>query len=194
MAAEIESHSVPHGLRRKLIPLVTLVLLGATIGTFWSLPADSFDRGMRWTFSFLACVLASVVIAIWFFMFAGVARRTRISVALVLALLAAGAMASVRRVEFSGDMEPTFDFRWQESRESRLEKFLAAEMRDPLPIEEEAARPMPRIARRFAAVSWSELGWHRRRPGPRTKLGRAAPQMSLAACLWKWLRIVRRSW
>jgi outer membrane protein assembly factor BamB len=145
MREESELPRATSGLRRKGVPLATLVLLAATVATFWLLPADAFDRGMRSTFSFLACILASVIIGIWFFGFAGAARRTRASVGLVLLLLAIGVVASVRRVEFSGDMEPTFDFRWQESRESRLEGFLEAEMKDPLPVEQEAGRPMPRV-------------------------------------------------
>ena len=133
------------GLRRRGVPLVTLLVLAAVLLILWAIPPDSFDRGMRGLIGFIACAVAGIVILGWFFGLAGVSRRTRAVCGMALVLLTVGGVSSVRRVEFSGDMVPTFDFRWQESRESRLESYLESDARDPLPIELEAARPLPRI-------------------------------------------------
>ena len=46
----------------------------------------------------------------------------RVIAALVLAAAAVFFATSVRRVEFSGDMEPTFDFRWTPDRMAVLEE------------------------------------------------------------------------
>ena len=46
---------------------------------------------------------------------------------LALLTLLIGFLGSLRRVEFSGDMQPTFDFRWQTSREAKLDSYLASE-------------------------------------------------------------------
>jgi outer membrane protein assembly factor BamB len=126
-------------LRRKSVPLVALALMLLTWLVLWALPADRFDRGMRSIFGLIAAMIAIVVAGVWFFGLAGISRRTRGIVALCLILLAVGARASVRRVEFSGDMEPTFDFVWQPSREEKLAEYLATEQPAPAPTKEEMA-------------------------------------------------------
>ena len=60
-----------------------------------------------------------------------------------MALLAVGLGVSIRNVEFSGDMEPTFDFVWHQSRESKLDAYLDQEVKNSLPIEAEAVNIAP---------------------------------------------------
>lgn len=88
---------------------------------FSLLPPDQFDRGMRVLYGFIALVVGLVAECVWFFFMAGLAGKTRLTGALLLAAAAILAVASVRRVEFSGDMDPTFDLRWQPDRTAVLE-------------------------------------------------------------------------
>ncbi len=143
-------------LRRRGWPLVTLALWAVVILTLQMAPVDGLDRGMRSTFSFLSGVIAALLIGIWFFGLAGISRRTRAIVGAVLAVLAIATVASIRQVEFSGDMEPTFDFRWQQSREARLEQFLDSETAAPLEVVEEGpglVRPRPEDSPRYRGIN-----------------------------------------
>ncbi|HVU86184.1 MAG TPA: PQQ-binding-like beta-propeller repeat protein [Pirellulales bacterium] len=116
-------------LRRRAVPIVAVLLMLAAWLALWTLPSEHLDRGMRTTSSFLAAVLAAVVVGVWYFGMAGVSRRTRAVTALALLILLIGFLGSLRRVEFSGDMQPTFDFRWQTSREAKLDSYLASEQK-----------------------------------------------------------------
>ncbi|HEY4311832.1 MAG TPA: PQQ-binding-like beta-propeller repeat protein [Pirellulales bacterium] len=124
----------PWHLRWRAVPTVALLLMVITWLFLWVSPPERFDRGMRNLFGVLAALSAVGVIAIWFFGFSGISRRTRGITAILLVLLASGVVASVRDVEFSGDMDPTFDFRWQPTRESKLEGYLTSEAPAPLMV------------------------------------------------------------
>ncbi|MGD9723522.1 MAG: PQQ-binding-like beta-propeller repeat protein [Pirellulales bacterium] len=96
-----------------------LACLGLAV--IWFVLPERFDVGTRRMFSFFVFVLISIAAAVWYFGLAHLPSRVRrwSAVALVLALVAA--FASVRRVEFSGDMVPTFDFRWTTDRYDQLD-------------------------------------------------------------------------
>ena len=127
MVDNVEVASTEWHLRRRAVPIMALGLMTCAWLVLQALPPDRLDRGMRNTFSFVAGMIAAIVVGVWFFGMAGVPRRTRGIAAVALLLLVGGFLASVRNVEFSGDMEPTFDFRWQPSRESKLAAYLASE-------------------------------------------------------------------
>ncbi len=127
MVDNVEVASTEWHLRRRAVPITALGLMTCAWLVLQALPPDRLDRGMRNTFSFVAGMIAAIVVGVWFFGMAGVPRRTRGIAAVALLLLVGGFLASVRNVEFSGDMEPTFDFRWQPSRESKLAAYLASE-------------------------------------------------------------------
>ncbi len=121
------------GLRRRVVPLAALAVLALVLTVMWLMPPERFDRGMRSTFSFLSGVVALAVIAFWFFALSGVRGRIKTWVVAAALLVACGAVVAVRRVEFFGGMEPTFDFRWQVSREELLDQRLAAQKAQPKP-------------------------------------------------------------
>ena len=62
-------------LRRVRIPLITLALLAIALVLLSALPGDMFDRGMRRTFGVVACVIAGIMILVWFLVLSGATLR-----------------------------------------------------------------------------------------------------------------------
>jgi outer membrane protein assembly factor BamB len=125
--------------RRIWIPITALALAAAGIVGVQVVLLDRLDRGGRLSINFLLTVGACVAVAGWFFFSAGASRQLRAMVALVLGVVAVSLVLAVRRVEFSGDMVPTFDFRWTTDRYDALEahraKHRAAGAAPPIQVE-----------------------------------------------------------
>ncbi len=111
----------PRPARRWRFLIVTDVLATLGIVAVWFLLPERFDRGTRVSLTFFIIVAAAVATAVWFFTMARLPAKVRRITAIVLALAAVVLAGSVRRVEFSGDMIPTFDFRWTQDRYAALE-------------------------------------------------------------------------
>ncbi len=108
-----------------------MVLLAAVaIVCALTISSPRLDPGLRRLLIFIVSVAALTAIAAWFFFLAGLSLRVRTVGALVLVGLAMFLALSVRRVEFSGDMEPTFDFRWQPERMAVLEEHRTRQLDD----------------------------------------------------------------
>ncbi len=112
--------------RRYRFPLAVVLIEGALLGILWAMPADSFDRGLRMSATFLLALVAMLVVTAWFFLFSGAARRQKLLGAAGLVVAIGAVLGAVRRVEFSGDMEPTVDWRFSTAREVVLERHRAA--------------------------------------------------------------------
>ncbi len=130
-----ESSPAKHS--RRLWFLMVFDLL-ATVGilAIWFLLPEQFDRGTRSIFTVMVLIVAAAAFAVWFFGLARVSARARFICAAVLLLLVVGVAASVRRVEFTGDMVPTFDFRWTPDRYEILEAHRASQRADASPAED----------------------------------------------------------
>lgn len=115
-----EDRPTAKGLRRVWIPL-TLATVAALFLLGVALLPEQFDGGTRLIFSILGLALAGVGMLAWFFTMAGVSATSRLVVAGAGVLTLLAALALIRRVEFSGDMVPTFDFRWNADRDLVLE-------------------------------------------------------------------------
>jgi outer membrane protein assembly factor BamB len=102
-----------------------LATLLAAIAVVWLVLPESFDHGTRLLLSFVSVVVASIALLAWFLSMGGFARRTRWAGLLTLIAAAVFVAASIRRVEFSGDMEPSFDLRWSPDRATVLESHRA---------------------------------------------------------------------
>lgn len=107
------------------LPAGVLLVLGLALATLSSLPDDSLDPGMANLYAMVGTVVALLLLIVWFLFFSGFSARVRASGLAVLALLAAGCVGAVRRVEFTGGMRPEFDWRWTTSREAVLDQYLA---------------------------------------------------------------------
>jgi outer membrane protein assembly factor BamB len=106
---------------RIAIPLATVgaAVLGAIL--IINVPSERLDAGMRRLFIFILAGAALVGLLAWFFLAGRFTRKSRLIGTAILVLAVMFAMAAVRRVEFSGDMVPTVDFRWHADRNVILE-------------------------------------------------------------------------
>ncbi len=102
------------------IPLFLVAACIAALAAIWIVPAEVFPRGAQMSATFVAAVIALVAACVWVFLFSGLTQLALAAVAVAAVAVIAVAAASVRLVEFSGNMVPTFEFRWQESRDARL--------------------------------------------------------------------------
>jgi outer membrane protein assembly factor BamB len=120
--------SKPRRRRRFIFPaILTLVIVAA----FLTLP------GGRWLdvdpetlmnvvmIAEMVVVVSLVLLLVWFLAFSGFRWYTRVLGLLLLALCAGGAVAAVRRIEFSGEWKPmAISFRWQQDPETELDAAL----------------------------------------------------------------------
>ncbi len=102
-----------------LLAFVLAALAGNVV--VWFVLPERYDVGTRRLFSLAIIVAAAIATAVWFFGMSRLPRRVRWTTALALALMVVAFALSIRRVEFSGDMTPTFDFRWNPDRYAVLE-------------------------------------------------------------------------
>jgi outer membrane protein assembly factor BamB len=146
--------------RRLWFPLAAIVLALVAIGAIEQFLADSLDSGTRLMLFFISVVVAAIAIVVWFFSMSGLAWRTRLLGALVMVFATVSFPLSVRRVEFSGDMVPTFDFRWSVDRAEVLEAHRALrEESEADPTHEEPVAALAKIT----AGPWDVLEYR----GPR---------------------------
>lgn len=115
---------------RVRFPLAVLVLAAVALGAVWSINPDVLERGWQMMVSYLIGLATLAVVLAWFLFFSGIPARVRIVSFLLLALVCGGAVASVRQVDFTGDMVPVFSFKWQPPPEEVLEQHRAAAEKD----------------------------------------------------------------
>jgi outer membrane protein assembly factor BamB len=122
MAHAESQTTVPAGPRRRIaVPLLVIALGIAAVVAVNTIPSERMDAGMRRLLSVIAVAAAAALVTAWFFFGAGLTRKVRLIGAALLVLLTMCVLTSVRRVEFSGDMMPTLDFRWTRDRAAMLE-------------------------------------------------------------------------
>jgi outer membrane protein assembly factor BamB len=111
--------------RRMWIPAIAIGLALGGIVAMRLFLAERLDSGTRLLSGFILSVVALAAVAVWFFFSSGASRGTRAITAIILAVMALSTVAAIRRVEYSGDMVPTFDFRWRPDRYTVLEEHRA---------------------------------------------------------------------
>jgi outer membrane protein assembly factor BamB len=110
------------GFFRFWVPWIILTLAGGILIFLWVFPTEEIDRGSQTMFSIMTGLLTSVLLLAWFVFFSGLGWPVRLGV-LFLVMLAAGAVAgSIRRISFTGDMQPNVETRWARSRDDILEE------------------------------------------------------------------------
>ncbi len=115
-------------LRRYRVPLLVIgvvLLARAALGGMvkFEVGLDYYFYAML-GFQFL-CMLAVLVLATWFLFFSGYSLAVK-GAGVGLVVLSVGAFAAtVRKVEFDGQMNPRFRYRWEPSDEELLAKHLA---------------------------------------------------------------------
>jgi outer membrane protein assembly factor BamB len=120
MASDQASTELPVWRRR--FPVYVVGVVGAIVAVAWLLPEELLQRGFQVATSVIATTLGAILLVMWGLFLSGATWRARSALLAALVLVGVAAAASVRRVEFSGDMVPEFDLRWTESREEKLEQ------------------------------------------------------------------------
>lgn len=128
------SHETPLSKHRKSlpsIPLLILLLLVVTITAIWTVVP--LERMFRVVVTGMLLVLGFLSLEIWFVFFSPYSwkARKRIGIALVVAHLLLFGM--FRFKEFSGDIVPTFTFRWVRERDRNLQKLTSVRNSENLP-------------------------------------------------------------
>jgi len=107
---------------RRRFPLYVVGIIALILTVVWVLPEEQLQRGLQMAATMIASTIGAILLVVWGLFLSGATRRARVALVVALLLMGAGAIASVRRIEFSGDMVPEVDLRWTTSREARLEQ------------------------------------------------------------------------
>ncbi len=101
---------------------LALVLLAAMIGqlVIWVIWEPAFGDSLKYLITYAMGLLLTGLVLGWWFLFAPASWRTVLIVGLPILALIFGFFASIRRVDMSGDMRMSIEFKWQPSREQRL--------------------------------------------------------------------------
>ena len=128
MAADIPTADKPGWLRRHRVPLAAVAAVLLVRAVIFAM--ERFEVGLEHHFNAVLgyqflCLLAVVVLAGWFLFFSGYSLRTRAAVSFVVIAAVGTVVAITRRVEFDGEMNPRFYFRWEPTGDELLARHLA---------------------------------------------------------------------
>lgn len=128
MSAETPAAPRPGWLRRHRVPIAVVVVVLLVRAVIFAM--EWFEVALEYHFNAVLgyqflCMLAVAVLALWFLVFSGYSLRTKATGSLLVGA-AVGLLTGVtRRVEFDGQMNPRFHFRWEPTGEELLAKHLA---------------------------------------------------------------------
>jgi outer membrane protein assembly factor BamB len=125
----MEVKVMPFPVRHRFwIPCFALFAAGMFMAVLWSLsPEGGPIEGNRWSMTILASILAGAVVVLWFLLFSRFSMLTRFAGLIVLGLIGFGATKVVRRIEFTGNMEPSLETIWSVDRQGVLDDYLEKE-------------------------------------------------------------------
>jgi outer membrane protein assembly factor BamB len=95
-----------------------LILAAAVLAVLWNWPAEDWERMYRVTATWLTCLLTFILLGIWLLFLSGLSWLWRLGILLLVPL---AALAAVREVKFTGDMEPVIDYRWSPPQDDLVE-------------------------------------------------------------------------
>ncbi|MEW4487445.1 PQQ-binding-like beta-propeller repeat protein [Thalassoglobus sp. JC818] len=101
-----------------------LVVFGLMQIAMWTLWEPAFGDAIKNLITFAQAVLSTICIVGWWFLFAPVSRTSMLLIGVPVVALIAGWIASIRSIDFDGDMKPRFNHVWDESAEERLTSHL----------------------------------------------------------------------
>ena len=113
------------------VPAVVLFAAVAVIALLWVMPSDELARGYQVFYTAFTGLVAIIFLSIWLFIFSNVSWRARILIAGATVAIIALFCASVRRVDFTGDLVPVIEFRWEKSPHQTLLEHRAERISQP---------------------------------------------------------------
>lgn len=133
---------------RYWFPIIVGVLFVAVLGGVWAYPGDRLPTGDRRIYSVIAGVACFLMIAVWFWLASGAAWQQRLATFLLVVAAVLAVFATIRRVNFAGDMTPEIIWRW--------EKPLGAEAEAQQAVLKKKAEGLPPIDLAAAGMNWME--------------------------------------
>lgn len=123
-----------------ILILVAVVVSQIVIWNFWD---SAWGDSLKNLITYSQRILVVVLLLGWWFLFGPTSLRKRLLVGIPIVLLLAGWVASIRRVEFTGDMVIKLHYRWEPTAEAALAAHRAA--MKPAPDNAPAERQVPEL-------------------------------------------------
>jgi outer membrane protein assembly factor BamB len=123
---------------RSTLPFVIVGLAAAIIVGVWVVPFDKLDKLPRVLTTSLTAMVTTLLLCFWLLFLSGWRLWQRLG---ILACAAVVMFSLFSRVSFSGDMVPTFHFRWERDQATLLEEQRARQLRLEKPSESWAPAP-----------------------------------------------------
>lgn len=117
--------------KRYWFPLFVSVVSLAAIGYLWT-PSPTRGRDVQIVISTGLVLINTVLWLIWLVLFSRTRWYVRVAVPAVAAAIVAGAWSVTRRIDFTGDMIPKFQFTWDRTEEEILAQHRQKESKDGL--------------------------------------------------------------
>lgn len=127
--ADVHAQGAPPTARARVrwrFPASLLAVVVVGLAFVWLTPEDWLGRDMQSGITFFSICGSLALLTAWFFFFSGLSVRARLAALAIPVLILVAALVSVRRVEFTGNMFPSFDYRWTPDRTDVLESHRAA--------------------------------------------------------------------
>src|SRR6516164_2498223 len=102
---------------RNWLPLLILGIGAAVLAALAMRPFPEWEDANRNVSMMFTGIVTSGLLLLWVVLFSGFRWWARLAILLGVAAVGASTLASVRDVKFSGDMLPTFQFKWQPKQE-----------------------------------------------------------------------------
>lgn len=122
LPADLPAPKSARGPKRMWVPILGLVLSAAGMLALQLLLPETIDTGGKRMLTLIVALVGLLWVLGWFLFASGLSVHARIGTALVLLAAGLATGLSIRRVEFSGDMVPSFDWRWTKDRYVALEE------------------------------------------------------------------------
>jgi outer membrane protein assembly factor BamB len=113
------------------LPAVVVFAAAAVIVLLWVVPSDELARGYQVFYTAFTALVAIILLSIWLFIFSNVSWTARILIVGAAVAIIALFSASIRRVDFTGDLVPAIEFRWEKSPQQALLEHRAERIAQP---------------------------------------------------------------
>ena len=122
----------PPAVRRLWIPIIAVCLTAATAVGVWYYPDPEFRADYRSMISASSVMLGILIVGMWVLFLSGMRWVVRLGLVFAAVALVGGAVSSV---EFQGNMQPIFHFRWEHHDRGNHEATSQVAIPEPTPVD-----------------------------------------------------------
>ena len=117
--------------RGPLFPAVVVLVVAVVVVLLWVVPSEELARGYQVFYTAFTAMVALLLLSIWLFALSNVSWAVRgLTLGASVAIVALSA-ASIRRMDFTGDLVPVIEFRWERSPRQALLEHRAGQIAEP---------------------------------------------------------------